>query len=148
MKGFKLSLGLFLLLAQEKQLGAHALKQSNTFLQYRATNLAQTNVGEEGQPEVAGAYLQDVSFSLSPLNKVKYQESFNHLVGMGVDEEILKEIGEGDFNHLRAIPQNALSYIKNNAENLVLIYDDQINMKNDLANGGELLKELLLVTGD
>jgi len=30
----------------------------------------------------------------------------------------------------------------------VLIYDDQINMKNDLANGGELLKELLRVTGD
>ena len=30
----------------------------------------------------------------------------------------------------------------------MLIYDDQINMKNDLANGGELLKELLNVTGD
>jgi hypothetical protein len=53
---------------------------------------------------VAGAYLQDVSFSLSPLNKLRYQESYNHLVAMGVDEEILNEIGQGDFNRLRAIP--------------------------------------------
>lgn len=93
-------------------------------MQDSASTLAETSEAKEESEKLPSAYLQDVSFRLTPMNQVRNQESVNHLLAMGVDEDILKEIGEGDYNHLRAIPQNALSYIKNNAENLVLIYDD------------------------
>lgn len=51
------------------------------------------------------------------------------------------------LDRLRQLPASELEYIRDNAEDLVLVYDDQMNFRNDVARGGKVAGELLKITG-
>jgi len=87
------------------------------------------------------------TFKLAPSNLGKYQICTKELVDRGMDENNLRQICSGQLDKLRALPRAELEYIRDNAENLVLVYQDQMNFRNDIARGGKVITELFKITG-
>jgi hypothetical protein len=87
------------------------------------------------------------TFKLAPVNVGKFQEIQKELIERGLNEDVATKICAGELDKLRSLPRSELEFIRDNAENLVLVYEDQMNFRNDIAKGGKVTVELLKITG-